>query len=253
MRRLAISISMLLFAVTSAIAAFDTTKMALSFGINTGHIYFQSDYVKPDIDLDVFTFSRKNYWNYQLGFGYMINPELEFACEATFGNAYLRKSQMESTFNNRYPNDYFYDDEEVDNTNSSFNGLKIVSFNVGMNPYVTKGNWTIIPLFRAGIASYHHRDYSYVLRSKNSNSYRRYDVELQRDFQLISRVGLRFARKKFPNTYLEISHFQSHLKFEFLGKETLTNSVSKQKEYTLHSTANLFCIGVHFQTARKTN
>ena len=207
----------------------DTTKVLLKFGVGYGKILGNSDLNSP-YNVDGWSYARKHGLNIQLGVGYKFNSNLSLFLNSNFESYFLNKEKLIQSYSNEFPDFHYYNDQELDLTNSTDESFSKKLFSCILERKVEFKKFFIVPLAGIGFGHFRHREYTFALRPKNNNQHIEYNIKGQFKFKPALHIGTKFNLKKIPDAYIEIQYtYQKHIGNYEISNDNLTYNTSYNK------------------------
>lgn len=195
----------LLFIGFSTFGQTDSSRIYLSFGVGGG-LLFQSSVDLEDYPIDLYTQERELPLYLDFGVGLELRDKSRIELGYTPMSFRLDKPTLASKYIERLPNYHVYHDFNVDNTNSTGNGLNLHHLELRYLRIYEFGKFRMSPVLGAAIGIWTHRNLKYVLRDKTTNHYSTYRYDFKQKAAFSFKAQMRFGIQRFPNAFLTVTY-----------------------------------------------
>lgn len=165
----------------------------LSAGINAPLIIENANVAQP---YDAFSTQRKTRGQFSFFVGRRFSSKWSTFIGVETSSLGLKKDVYLKRLETQYTNSYVYDDFGSDATNSSGVGLKFISLSFRQMYHMEKGKIKMYPSLGFGVRYMNHRDFSYVVRSNQSNSTEIYRIDAKRMLHFVFSPEMVFSWKE---------------------------------------------------------
>lgn len=184
-------------------AQVDTLPVNILIGFGGGVPFFQP-VGEQDYAVDAITQSRDH--STQLHFGVQFNKNSKNKFELYFKRTRfsLDETELNTVFENRYPDAYYYPQYTVPNRGYRpyFN---VNCLNVNYGREFRNSKVRVLPYVGIGAGLWWQKNFIFMLRDKDSNFGTEYLIRLKKNVRPVYSLGVRFGINKFPLVHLDLS------------------------------------------------